>query len=163
MASIEPRQTQSGRQRSRKSTNVDMTAMVDVAFLLLTFFILTTTLQSEQAMQVAVPAKGDAQEIQCSKNLTFYLGGDNKVYWYGGCEMDDIRETGHGPGGVRQIIAEQKQLRNDLIVSIKPGEKSDFQNLVNIFDEMKITGVPKYALASMTPEEKNFLESRGMK
>src|ERR1041385_6538655 len=78
-----------GKVRSKKtSTRIDMTPMVDLAFLLLTFFILTTTLSKPQTMEITMPEKvkkGDEQpEVNEKKVLTLVLGPNDKVYWYVG-------------------------------------------------------------------------------
>lgn len=162
MASIEPKQANSGKSKLKRAITVDMTAMVDVAFLLLTFFILTTTLSNPTMMETAIPVD-DKKDIACTKNLTFYLGADDKVYWYAGCEMEEMATTDYSMKGIRKIVQEQLQTRDDLIIGIKPGELSNFENLVDIFDELKITGAPKYALSEMSEEEVQFLADRGMK
>lgn len=164
MASIEPKQsTRPGRRSSRKSTRMDMTAMVDVAFLLLTFFILSTQLPTrEGAISTAKPVPGSEVDIVCEKNLTLFLGDDNQIYWFGGCDQEQVQAVGYGPAGLRKLLIEQKQNRKDLIISIKPGELSNFQNLVSVIDEIQIVGAPKYALAEMSPEEKEFLATRGI-
>src|ERR1700740_1157595 len=78
----------SGKKRSKKmSTKVDMTPMVDLAFLLITFFMLATTLQKQQIMQLVMPPKindkvVDPPELKASNAITLILGKDDKVYWY---------------------------------------------------------------------------------
>src|SRR5690606_17756442 len=78
-----------GKVRAKKaSTRIDMTPMVDLAFLLLTFFVMTTTLNKPQAMQVTMPDKpkeGDEQPQVNERNvLTLVLGENDKIYWYMG-------------------------------------------------------------------------------
>ncbi len=76
-----------GKVRSKKtSTRIDMTPMVDLAFLLLTFFVMTTTLNKPQTMEITMPEKPKTEDKQPMVNekrvLTLVLGGDDKVYWY---------------------------------------------------------------------------------
>jgi biopolymer transport protein ExbD len=142
---------------------MDMTAMVDVAFLLLTFFILSTQLPTQEgALSTAKPVPGSEVDIACEKNLTLFLGDDDQIYWYGGCDQEEVQAVGYGPAGIRKLLVEQRQHRRDMIITIKPGELSNFQNLVSIIDEIEIVGAPKYALAEMSPEEKEFLATRGI-
>ena len=76
-----------GKVRSKKtSTRIDMTPMVDLAFLLLTFFVMTTTLNKPQTMEITMPEKPKEQDkppvVNEKRVLTLVLGGNNKVYWY---------------------------------------------------------------------------------
>jgi len=78
--------------RSKKSNpGVDLTAMVDLAFLLITFFMLTTSLAKKQAMELAMPDKTDKPDdpnkdtkIPEERMMTILIGKDNKILWYMG-------------------------------------------------------------------------------
>src|ERR1700712_564422 len=76
-----------GKVRSKKaSTRVDLTAMVDLAFLLITFFMLTTTLSKPKAMDVIMPDKDEKTKEQApmaaSRSMTIMLGSNNKLEWF---------------------------------------------------------------------------------
>jgi biopolymer transport protein ExbD len=72
-----------GKKRARKqSTRVDMTPMVDLAFLLLTFFVLTSTFTKPKAMELSMPAEGEPSPVK--NGLTFLLTKDNRVFYYKG-------------------------------------------------------------------------------
>src|SRR6195952_4573161 len=78
-----------GKVRSKKaSTRVDLTAMVDLAFLLITFFIFTTTLQKPKAMDLTMPDKDEIKQTNLpvpeTRTMTILLGSKNKVEWYMG-------------------------------------------------------------------------------
>src|SRR5258708_1184625 len=87
-----------GKIRAKKSsTRIDMTPMVDLAFLLLTFFILTTTLQKPQTMEITLPEKPKEDdkppEVNEKKVLTLVLGADSKIYWYVGITDPKVEKT----------------------------------------------------------------------
>src|SRR5205809_6654591 len=87
-----------GKVRVKKaSTKIDMTPMVDLAFLLLTFFILTTTLNKPQTMELTMPEKPKNEEklpeVNEKKVVTLILGANNKVYWYHGITDPKIEVT----------------------------------------------------------------------
>ena len=77
-----------GKVRSKKqNSKVDLTAMVDLAFLLITFFMLTTTLSKPQSMSLALPdkdEKGDNMKVDENRTMTILLGDDNKLVRYMG-------------------------------------------------------------------------------
>src|SRR5207244_3106144 len=96
----------------------DMTPMVDLGFLLITFFILTTTLTEKNTMSLIVPKEGKITEVPASKSLTFLLGANNKVYAYEGLWDEAYRSKKiatvdySSKEGIRNLIIEkQKRLR----------------------------------------------------
>jgi biopolymer transport protein ExbD len=85
MATIATPTPQTGKIRSRKlSTRVDMTPMVDLGFLLITFFILATTLNKPRALILDVPAKSEATALtKASHTMTVFLGENQARYFVG--------------------------------------------------------------------------------
>jgi biopolymer transport protein ExbD len=79
-----------GKIRSKKqSTRVDLTAMVDLAFLLITFFMLTTTLAKPKAMDIAMPDKDEENpetqlDVADNRTITVLLGDNDRLEWYMG-------------------------------------------------------------------------------
>lgn len=158
-----PDARKAGKPRSKKrSTKIDMTAMVDVAFLLLTFFILTTTMVQQKAMKMVMPTEGGI-DIGCSKMMQIYLGAEDKVHWAPGCELSDLRTTDFSSTGIRAAILEKLAANPELIINIKPDKGSRFGNLVDIMDEMNITGAKRYAVSDMTEDERELLTSQGLR
>ncbi|MDR0511098.1 MAG: biopolymer transporter ExbD [Rikenellaceae bacterium] len=174
--------------RSKKmNAKVDLTAMVDLAFLLITFFMLTTTLQKPQSMNLAMPdkekdAKGndDKTNVAASRTLTLVLGTHNQLVYYKGQLKEPIippTVTGYGREGIRNVLIEQKRvvdqamgntdnmpdsLRKGLIVIIQPSEKSLYHNVVDALDEMAITSVDTYAIVDITPDDLKLLDEKGL-
>lgn len=147
--------------RSKKlSTRVDLTPMVDLGFLLITFFIFTTALSTPNAMKLVVPANGPGSQMPESKTLSLILANNNRIEYYKGNNIQSIQTTDYSVTGLRQVIQTAKNNlpnRNDLIVLIKPSEFSSYQNIITTLDEMQINEVKRYVLMDMTDEEKkNF-------
>lgn len=157
-----------GKVRSKKqNSSVDLTAMVDLAFLLITFFMLTTSLSKPQSMDLAMPDKDDTSEpvkIAQERTLNILIGPDNKVKTYMGqldSPIEGPKDDKYGKEGIRKDILEKMvsvpQLMGDpkkgLIVLIKAHEKSNYKNLVDVLDEMAIAKVPVYAIVDITKEE----------
>jgi len=162
-----------GKVRSKKSSmRVDLTAMVDLAFLLITFFMLTTTLMKAKAMDMAMPNKDDQKAqlpVPATRTMTILLGSNDKLEWY-------IGETGKsaptvdnfGSTGIRKALIENsdkiKASHNGqpMIVLIKPSDKSTYKDFVAILDEMTITGVDIHAVVDITQPEIDDLKKNGI-
>lgn len=148
-----------GRSR-RSSTRIDMTPMVDLAFLLLTFFMLTTTFNKLQTMEILMPEDtGDKSDINEKKVVTLILGADDKIYWYKGNESK-INKTDFSDKGVRQVLIEMNTSIKDLFVIIKASDESRYQNLVDILDEIAITNVKRYALVDITSNDISLVQNK---
>lgn len=103
--------------KSKKmSTRVDFTPMVDLGFLLITFFMLTTTLIKPQTMEISMPAKENVKEkdmtkVKASKAITIILGKNNKVFYYFGTRENNIdpkvEESNFSPDGIRQMLLQR--------------------------------------------------------
>jgi biopolymer transport protein ExbD len=153
----------SGSRQRKRSTRIDMTAMVDVAFLLLTFFILTTTLAAPRALEVIKPTDEASAPVQCSKVLEIFPGQDGQVHWYAGCDRTTVSTTDFSEQGIRRIIREHLAAQPMLVITVKPTPASKFANMVDILDEMKITGAPRYALAPLATEDIEMLSLKDLK
>jgi biopolymer transport protein ExbD len=165
--------------RSKKqNSKVDLTAMVDLAFLLITFFMLTTSLNKPQSMKLGLPDKEDDPtkktdvKVDEHRTMTIMLGADDKVKWYMGLFATPIAgpsNINYGKDGLRkEILVRKKQVleystalgkpQNGIIVIIKPSKKSNYKNLVDVLDEMAISGVETYAIVNdFSPEETKLL------
>jgi len=149
--------------RSRKAwPKIDMTPMVDLAFLLLTFFMLTTTFNKVFVMPIAVPEKAEnvkQPEINHKQVVTLILGSDDKIYWYRGKETV-IEQTDYSSGGIRSLLQNLKTSIKDMYVFIKPSDESRYQNLVDILDEMTIGNIDRYALVDITSTDINLIKTK---
>ncbi|WP_374165883.1 ExbD/TolR family protein [Arcticibacter sp. MXS-1] len=165
-----------GKVRSKKqSTRVDMTPMVDLMFLLITFFMLTTTLAKPQAMDLAMPDKNDQDpnqklDVADTRTMTILLGNKNRIEWFIGLPDDPKTPPtveNYGKDGIRKaILTKAKDIKGatgkDMIVLIKPSDKSNYRNLVDMLDEIKITNVKQYAIVDITEPEIGLLKRDGI-
>lgn len=170
MAEIQPKDTGGGggKKRAKKgSTKVDMTPLVDLGFLLLTFFVMTTTLAKPQIMEINMPVKpkneiDQPNEIKASNAFTILLGGDDRIYYYRGLHqpaqgaIPELIPTDWSSKGIRRALVEAKS-NPDLVVLIKADETSSYKNLVDILDEMSITGTQKYAIVKLDNADAGLL------
>ena len=171
----------SGKVRSKKANaKVDLTAMVDLAFLLITFFMLTTTLSKPQSMDLGLPDKPKIDdptpptppEAADDRTVTVLLGAQNELKWYYGLPSKPFEgpsDATYGKAGIRaELLKKEKTIaqkyNNDpkkgMIVIIKPSKKSTYKNMVDILDEMAICNVKTYAIVDITPDELAKLEKK---
>lgn len=142
------------------STRVDLTPMVDLGFLLITFFIFTTTMSQPTAMKLFLPKDTEKPEeqnkIKESGALTIMLSKNNAVYYYEGT-LDPTGKNFQSTNfkQIRDIIINKKRSTNpeDFVVVIKPGPESTYKNTVDILDEMTINEVKRYAMVDLFPIE----------
>lgn len=168
-----------GKPRGKKaSTRIDMTAMVDLAFLLLTFFVLTTTISKPNVMPVVIPPKvdpNDKEEVEPpkvaeTKILTLILGQSDLIYAYPGIldpesgKNPEVSTIDFDPKKLRTLIKERQNVvkaqfgdAKELIVLIKPLSSSRYNNMVDILDEMNISEVKKYTLAELNDNERKII------
>lgn len=160
--------------RTKKSApRVDLTAMVDLMFLLTTFFMLTTTLSNLNVIDVAKPdATIDQGPYPASRTLTILLGKNNEAaYYMGETDKAEIRTT--SLKNIENDILYSKQLvakthnnnpLKHMIVIIKPTKTSTYKDFVDVLDEMKITNIKAYAIDDdhITDKEKNFMKLKGI-
>lgn len=154
-----------GKVRAKKqSTKIDMTPMVDLAFLLLTFFILTTTFNKPKTMEVNMPDKVKDEKEQTKVNekeiLNLILSENDKIYWYIGL-TPPVNETDYSKNGIRKVLLEQARANPKMMVLIKPKDESRYENMVNILDEMDITNMKRFAIVDYTDDDKTII-SQGL-
>lgn len=145
-----------------------MTPMVDLGFLLITFFIFTATLSQPSVTRLIMPKNGSGTPVPQSKTLTLLLDKDKAFayegFWQEAFSHRQIVTTNYDvqTGMGSRIRQKQKALasKDEVIVLIKPLPSSSYQNIIAALDEMQINGVKKYAFVDATAEEKQFAQSR---
>lgn len=152
------------------STRVDLTPMVDLGFLLITFFIFTTTMSQPTAFKLNLPKDSDDpnKQTKTAENgaLTILLGKDNHIFYYEGT-IDNSNASakfksanfGTGDDGIRSVILKKKVNTpvDDFMVIIKPNPESTYRNVVDILDEMNINTVKRYALVEISGVENDLI------
>lgn len=171
MAAIDQPAPKAGKKpRARKHNfRLDMTPMVDLAFLLLTFFMLTTTFAKPRVMQLTMPVKpksADQNEpLRASRAMTIVLGAGHRVFYYFGLNapadpsvaVPTLHTTDFGPRGIRQALLARGRQQPEPVILIAPGPKAKYGDMVDILDEMNITGQKKYALTDLTATDRQLL------
>jgi biopolymer transport protein ExbD len=152
------------------STRVDLTAMVDLAFLLVTFFMLTTTLTKPVVMSLIMPDKtgGITEPVAASRTVTLCLGKNNQLVYYRGTiekPIDAPQVMGYKKDDLRHTLLVtaqkiQKETGKPMIVILKPSEHSVYDNVVNAIDELNITRTSIYAVTDITQKDNDLLKQK---
>ena len=138
-----------------------MTPMVDLAFLLLTFFVLTTSLIKKSSLHLQMPddtINASRPLIDGKKVLTVVLGSQNRIYWYMGVANGEGESTDFSSSGIRKILVEKKGVIKNLHVLIKASDQSQYKNVVDLLDELLITDVKRYAIVDMEEKDKQLID-----
>ena len=143
------------------STVVDMTPMVDLGFLLITFFIFTSTMAQPTAMNLFMPKDVDKPEdqnkVKESGAFTIMLGKQDVVYYYEGLDPTKIQTATFKT--IRDEIIRKRKSTNpeDLVVIIKPTEHATYKNTVDMLDEMTINEIKRYAMVDISKVENELI------
>ena len=147
--------------RSNKlSVKIDMTPMVDLGFLLITFFMLTTSLLKPVTMQLNMPEQREiTSPVRCSETLNVVLDDDNKIRYYQGMECNPkVQTTDFSANGIRSVLFDYKNRIGDVFtVVIKSTDKAKYRNMIDLLDEMVITNNKRYAIVAMTKEDEKLI------
>ena len=144
------------------STRVDLTPMCDLGFLLITFFIFTTTMSQPTAMQMFLPKDvknpEEQNKVKNSAVITLMLGKDDKIYYYEGDDPTKMLQTTFKK--VRDVVLDKKRRTDpkDFMVVLKPTQDATYKNTVNILDEMTIDEVKRYAMVDVSPTEYQLIQ-----
>ncbi|CAN5587820.1 biopolymer transporter ExbD [soil metagenome] len=152
------------------TTKIDLTPMVDLGFLLITFFVFTTTMSTNMAMKLAMP-KDDQAGMHIAQSGAVTLKPDENKLWYYEGEMptDKSKIIAIAYTDINNLRSKLIDLKNRLIaangddkklmVMIKPTASASFSNMVDMLDEMKICGVARYALLVVDEREVRMIKT----
>ena len=161
--------TNKGKRVNKKSTRVDLTPMVDLGFLLLTFFVFTTTMARPATMNIVQPKDSENRiDIAQSCAISVLLDKDNKIFYYEGMQQDNavLRETNFSAEGLRQVLLQKKVAvqkikgsADEMVLILKMTDDSNYKNFVDVVDEVQITGVKHYFMAEPDAADKKLLQN----
>ncbi len=150
--------------RSGKTPLVDFTPMVDLAFLLISFFMLTTAMTKPNIMELNMPENSDEAAISPERLITLISDSNNELFYYNGGDISNLHKTNYTENGIRTLMYNNIDRVNKLfggnkhlICIIKFTDGASYENMVNLLDEMEITNVLTYAIQDLTDDEKEQL------
>ena len=135
--------------KDRAHVQIDMTPMVDIAFLLLIFFMVTTVFRTPQTMELNIPPDDDTVEIAESNVMTLRLMEDGKAYWNIGKDFPEVIEFDE----IVQLIHDEIEQNDKLVTLIKIQRTASYDQMVNIMDEMQVGEIDRFSITVMEQEE----------
>jgi biopolymer transport protein ExbD len=134
--------------KGKSAPHVDMTPMVDLGFLLITFFMLASSFMKAKSIPMLSPAEGNPMDAKCSKTITLMLDENDKIKYYVCPESTEPDSTDFSKVGIRNLLIKRKQevqnqWGNDvpLTVIVKPQTKAKYKRLIDVIDEINIVKV----------------------
>lgn len=141
--------------KRRMGVRLDMTPMVDVAFLLLTFFMLTTVMRKQQTMEINLPPNNETKvDIAESNLMTVYVDQNDKIFYAEGTEKapHSIDMTG------LEAFFKQKGTQNSkLVILLKFDRKAKYHMMVDVIDKLNLADLNRFSIAPLTDTDKTFL------
>ncbi len=152
----EQRGRRAKRKRKRLGFHIDMTPMVDVAFLLLTFFMLTTTFSKANTMEINIPPESSEVKIAETNVMTFRIVEDGYVYWSIGegtpskVRLYDDEDAMSLGSEVRHMLQQQTKANSKLVIVVKISDKAKYKYLVDLIDEFNMMKIDRFSLDDFT-------------
>jgi len=163
------------RKTKKQSTRVDLTPMVDLGFLLITFFVFTTSMSKPTGLDLSMPAKGDSSKIGNDVVLTIFPVENDKIFYYHGELGKALNENLYGftnysmQTGIGAIIRQKQEAldkngkgRKEMMLLIKPTDNSSFGNTVDLLDEVLINVITRYAIIDISETERKLLVAKNV-
>lgn len=150
------RQPVSGCRRTRTGVRVDMTPMVDVAFLLLTFFMLTTTLLKPQAMEINVPPD-EKVPVPDHNILTLRVNASGDLFWNIG--LDAVKRV--ALRDVRPLLGRLYAGNPRLATVIKIDQSGTYSMMIDLLDEIQLANVNRFTVGHMESVDREMLVRAG--
>lgn len=161
---------QTKKKSGRMGIKVDMTPMVDLGFLLITFFMFTTNFSRPNAINFSNPPKNPTDiktQIDYRNSITFILGKDGRVFYYQAEKADlndnSLKEVSFDNAQVSKTIDLAKKnapIKKNFTVIIKPADDSRYKTMVDMLDEMTITQTQQYGISELNDKEKELYENK---
>lgn len=168
MAEIIAQEKQGGSKQRKKMIRVDMTPMVDLGFLLITFFMFTTNFTKPNVMDLGLPGKSPnppTNVVDINNQITFILGKDNRVFYHQQTKEDlnrsNLKETNFSGINITKIISEaynKAPKKENFTIIIEPTDDANYKNFVDILDNIAISKKERYGITDIKTWEKKVYE-----
>lgn len=137
----------------RVGIRIDMTPLVDIAFLLLTFFMMTTTMTKPQTMEINLPPEDVKVEIAESNLLTLRVTEAGVVFWNMGIDAPERIQFEK----LREFLKERNEANPKLVTLVKVDRQGKYSTMVNMIDELNLANITRFSLAPLTDQDRVLL------
>ncbi len=142
------------RPKRRVRVRIDMTPMVDVAFLLLIFFMVTTVFRKPQAMEVNLPPEGAKVQVPESNVMTLFIRADKKVFY----QLGKTTITPTSKKDLIELFKENERRNPELIILAKVDRAAPYATMVDIMDALTLAEMKRFSLIPLTAEDASRVE-----
>jgi biopolymer transport protein ExbD len=158
---VEVRQPKQGKglrhKKRRVNIRIDMTPMVDVAFLLLIFFMVTTVFRQPQAMEMNMPPPDAKVKVAESNVLSIFVAPNSHMFYQMGGKGS---MTSVGIKELHTLFLESSKLNPQLIILVKLNREAPYKMMVDIMDELEMANMQRFSLVPMSDEEAKKIEAQ---
>jgi biopolymer transport protein ExbD len=148
----------------KRSTAIDMTPLVDLGFLLVTFFILTSAYAKPQAMPLQMPKnqQNAKMPVYASGTISIFIGADDQVFYQQGLDKT-LQRSNYAPEGIRKVLMDKKrQSAEKCFVVVKATQQAKYKNLIDLLDEIKVMGITNFAITDLNDADKALLAQQNV-
>ena len=177
--------------QKKMNVRVDFTPMVDMMMLLITFFMLCTSLAKPQTMELSMPSNDknqtdeDKSVAKASYTITMYVGANNQIYYVAGipkyddptclkktkAKLDEKKvQNPNMPDSIyNKELSKIKggeidgQKISTMTIIIKATDQAAYQNVIDALDEMQLCSIGKYVIDKINPDDQKLLDKAGVK
>ncbi len=146
------------KKKRRIAVRIDMTPMVDLMFVLLTFYMVASSMTRPQAMEINIPPGDSKVEVAASNLMTLRVVADGSIYWNIG--TDDAKKVEWRD--FHDLVEKSNKANSRLITLIKVDRRAKYQDMINIIDELNVDNVTRFSLAPMTSDDQKALAKVGV-
>ncbi|MEE2728435.1 MAG: biopolymer transporter ExbD [Candidatus Latescibacterota bacterium] len=134
------------KREGRVSPEIPTASMADIAFLLIVFFLVTTTMNQDKGLSLHLPPVGETKEVQSKNILNVWINARDHLAFFENDQLTPI------PSGQLQSQIKARLAENDkLIISVKTERGATYRTFVDVLDDLKMAGATKISIAN--PEE----------
>lgn len=127
-----------GKRKKERSVEIPTASLADISFLILTFFLLTTTINIDKGLGLTLPAKGEQKKVRKENVTNLLINARGQVLLDG--QMVDI-------GQIKQIVRQKLAERPQLIVSVKTDRNTKYEVYIKVLDQLKQAGATRISIA----------------
>jgi len=144
------------KKKKRAGVRIDMTPMVDVAMLLLTFFMLTTVFNKPQTMELNLPPDKEVKvEVAASTLLVVRVAPNMQIYWNMGNEPAALKRVAFKE--LRPLLIEKLRGIPKLITLVQIDREAKYNDMVDVIDELNLANITKFSIAPLKDTDKKLI------